>query len=116
LELLINPIALSKYGCGSCGPRGFYGTIDARLDLGQAMVQFCHTEGAILYSNGASCAASTVADFARRGDFLVFDEGIYEALESGVTPSRANIRYFKYNDMQDLKKGLFNEFKPLMNH
>jgi len=80
------------------------------------MVQFCHTEGAILYSNGASCAASTVADFARRGDFLVFDEGIYEALESGVTPSRANIRYFKYNDMQDLKKGLFNEFKPLMNH
>jgi serine palmitoyltransferase len=23
--------ALERYGCGSCGPRGFYGTIDAHL-------------------------------------------------------------------------------------
>eukprot|EP00979_Chaetoceros_neogracilis_P001395 scaffold247_cov174-Chaetoceros_neogracile.AAC.8 len=98
--------ALSKYGCGSCGPRGFYGTIDAHLDLEQAMAQFCHTEGAILYSDGASCAASTVAAFAKRGDLLVVDEGIYEALGTGVTLSRANIKYFKHNDMQDLKRVL----------
>ena len=25
--------ALDKYGCGSCGPRGFYGTIDVHLEL-----------------------------------------------------------------------------------
>lgn len=24
---------INKYGVGSCGPRGFYGTIDVHLDL-----------------------------------------------------------------------------------
>jgi 7-keto-8-aminopelargonate synthetase and related enzymes len=98
--------ALSKYGCGSCGPRGFYGTIDAHLDLEDAMAKFFHTDGAILYSDGASCAASTVAAFAKRGDLLVVDEGIYEALGTGVTLSRANVKYFKHNDMQDLRRVL----------
>lgn len=98
--------ALTKYGCGSCGPRGFYGTIDAHLDLEDAMAKFFHTEGAILYSDGASCAASTVAAFAKRGDLLVVDEGVYEALGTGVTLSRANVKYFKHNDMQDLRRVL----------
>lgn len=98
--------ALLKYGCGSCGPRGFYGTIDAHLDLEDAMAKFTKTDGAILYSDGASCAASTVAAFAKRGDLLVVDEGIYEALGTGVTLSRANVKYFKHNDMQDLRRVL----------
>ncbi|CAN0476971.1 unnamed protein product, partial [Discosporangium mesarthrocarpum] len=25
--------ALRKYGCGSCGPRGFYGTIDVHMKV-----------------------------------------------------------------------------------
>lgn len=98
--------ALSKYGCGSCGPRAFYGTIDAHLELEKAMADFMKTDGAILYSDGASCAASSVAAFAKRGDLLVVDEGIYEALGTGVTLSRANIKYFKHNDMQDLRRVL----------
>jgi len=98
--------ALTKYGCGSCGPRGFYGTIDAHLDLEEAIAEFTKCDGAILYSDGASCAASTVAAFAKRGDLLVVDEGVYEALGSGITLSRANVKYFKHNDMQDLRRVL----------
>jgi len=98
--------ALSKYGCGSCGPRGFYGTIDAHLDLEDAMAKFTETDGAILYSDGASCVASTVAAFAKRGDLIIADESIYEALGSGITLSRANVKYFKHNDMDDLRKVL----------
>jgi serine palmitoyltransferase len=98
--------ALSKYGCGSCGPRGFYGTIDAHLDLEDAMAKFTETDGAILYSDGASCVASTVAAFAKRGDLIIADESIYEALGTGITLSRANVKYFKHNDMDDLRKVL----------
>lgn len=36
--------ALDKYGCGSCGPRGFYGTIDQHLLLEQAIADFMGTE------------------------------------------------------------------------
>ena len=90
---------LTTYGCGSCGPRGFYGTIDVHLDLERKIAEFCHTDDAIMYSDGASAATSTVAAFAKRGDLLVVDEGIYEALQTGVTLSRANVVYFKHNDM-----------------
>ena len=91
--------ALGKYGCGSCGPRGFYGTIDVHLELEDSMAQFLNTDGAILYSDGASAVSSTVAAFAKRGDLLVVDDGIYEPLINGVSISRANIKWFCHNDM-----------------
>ena len=31
--------ALTKYGCGSCGPRGFYGTIDLHVQLEQSLAR-----------------------------------------------------------------------------
>ena len=98
--------ALSHYGCGSCGPRGFYGTIDAHLEVEEAMCNFLGTEGAILYSDGASAATSTIAAFAKRGDLLIVDEGVSEALLVGVTLARANVRYFRHNDVKDLRKVL----------
>jgi len=98
--------ALDRYGCGSCGPRGFYGTIDVHLQLEQQMADFCGTEQAILYSDGASMCSSTVASFAKRGDLVVADEGIYEPLRTGVTLSRAHVKWFKHNDMADLRRVL----------
>mmetsp|Transcript_4249 Transcript_4249/g.8910 ORF Transcript_4249/g.8910 Transcript_4249/m.8910 type:complete len:623 (-) Transcript_4249:113-1981(-) len=96
--------ALNTYGCGSCGPRGFYGTIDAHLQLEQAYAEFLKVDGAILYSDGASTCASTIAAFAKRGDLIVADEGIYEPLRTGVSLSRAHVKWFKHNDMQDLRR------------
>lgn len=98
--------ALKKYGCGSCGPRGFYGTIDTHLQLEQAISSFTKTDNAIMYSDGASTCSSTVAAFAKRGDVLVVDEGVYEPIMTGVFLSRANIHYFKHNDMEDLERVL----------
>jgi 7-keto-8-aminopelargonate synthetase-like enzyme len=98
--------ALNKYGCGSCGPRGFYGTIDAHLQLEEEISRFCKTDQAILYSDGASTCSSTVAAFAKRGDLLVVDEGVYEPLSTGVYLSRANVHWFRHNDVQDLERVL----------
>ena len=98
--------SLSVYGCGSCGPRGFYGTIDAHLEVEDEMSSFLQTEGAILYSDGASAVTSTVAAFAKRGDLLVVDEGVNESLLVGVNLSRANVRYFRHNDVRDLRRTL----------
>ncbi len=36
--------ALEFYGCGSCGPRGFYGTIDQHLLFEQAIAKFMGTQ------------------------------------------------------------------------
>lgn len=91
--------ALGKYGCGSCGPRGFYGTIDVHLDLEEAISKYTQTEGAIMYSDGASTVSSTIAAFAKRGDLLVVDDGVYEPIVTGVSLSRANVKWFRHNDM-----------------
>ena len=31
---------VAKYGVGSCGPRGFYGTIDVHIDLEKQLAEF----------------------------------------------------------------------------
>lgn len=98
----VSKAALMTYGCGSCGPRGFYGTVDVHLDLERQISKFCQTDDAIMYSDGASAATSVIAAFAKRGDLLIVDEGVYEAIQTGVTLSRANVLYFKHNDMVSL--------------
>ena len=41
--------AIRKYGVGSCGPRGFYGTFDVHLDLEKEIADFAGFEESILY-------------------------------------------------------------------
>ena len=98
--------ALDRYGCGSCGPRGFYGTIDVHLELEQKLSTFCQTEDCILYSDGASTVTSTVAAFCKRGDIIIVDEAVYEPICTGVQLSRANVKWFAHNDMNDLRRVL----------
>lgn len=40
---------VEKYGVGSCGPRGFYGTFDVHLDLEKALANFMGQEEGIIY-------------------------------------------------------------------
>jgi serine palmitoyltransferase len=100
--------ALDKYGCGSCGPRGFYGTIDVHLRLEQEIANFMGTEEAIAYSDGSSAITSAVPAFSKKGDLLVVDEACSEPILSGSNLSRSTVHYFKHNDMQDLERILSN--------
>lgn len=95
--------ALEKYGCGSCGPRGFYGTIDQHLFFEQAMAKFMGTEEAICYSDGASAVTSTIPAFSKKGDLLIIDNACSEAILTGANLSRSTVQYFKHNDMKDLE-------------
>ena len=35
---------INKYGVGSCGPRGFYGTIDVHLQLEERLAKYMGTQ------------------------------------------------------------------------
>ena len=58
-------------GVGSCGPPGFYGTIDVHIQLEKELSEFLGVEGAIIYSQGFSCISSAIPAFAKRGDIIV---------------------------------------------
>ena len=94
--------ALNKYGCGSCGPRGFYGTIDVHLELEKRVASFLGTEEAILYSYDISTPASAIPAFCKSGDLIVADAGISYAIQSGLTLSRSTVKYFEHNNLKDL--------------
>ena len=97
---------LDSHGCGSCGPRGFYGTFDSHLNLENALAKFYGTEAAIIYSDTVSTSSSVIPAFAKRGDLIVADEGISAPLLVGLRLSRAKIVLFKHNDMKDLREKL----------
>jgi serine palmitoyltransferase len=96
--------ALRKYGCGSCGPRGFYGTIDVHLDLERDLADFMRCEQTILYSSGFATVASAIPTFAKKGDLIFCDRGVNEAVQTGVNLSRADVEYFEHNNIGELSK------------
>lgn len=98
--------ALEKYGVGSCGPRGFYGTIDVHLDCEARIAKFLGTPDSIVYSYGLSTMFSAIPAFCKKGDIIVVDEGVHWGIQNGLYLSRSTIVYFKHNDMESLRNTL----------
>ncbi|XP_017882138.1 serine palmitoyltransferase 1 [Ceratina calcarata] len=94
--------AVRKYGVGSCGPRGFYGTVDVHLELEERLADYTDTEEAVVYSYGFSTIASAIAAYCKRKDLIFVDENVNFAIQKGLDATKANINYFKHNDVNDL--------------
>jgi len=101
--------SLAKYGVGSCGPRGFYGTVDVHLELEKRLAEFTGTEEAILYSYGFATIASAIPAYAKRGDVIIADEAVSYAVQKGIQASRSKVVWFKHNDVAHLKECLEKE-------
>ena len=94
--------AVRKYGVGSCGPRGFYGTVDVHLELEERLANYTDTEEAVVYSYGFSTIASAIAAYCKRKDIVFVDEKVNFAIQKGLDASKATVKYFKHNDANDL--------------
>lgn len=109
-ELIENAVeAIKKYGVGSCGPRGFYGTVDVHLELEERLAKFMGAEEAIIYSYGFSTVATAIPAYCKRNDLIFVDEQVNFAIQKGLDASRGNIQYFKHNDVQDLRNLLMKQ-------
>ncbi|ORY52863.1 serine palmitoyltransferase [Rhizoclosmatium globosum] len=98
--------ALHKYGVGSCGPPGFYGTLDVHMELEQAIARFLGVESSIIYSQGFSTVSSVIPAFSKRSDILVVDDACGMAILKGVELSRSIVKFYRHNDMKDLENVL----------
>uniref|UniRef100_A0A667YMJ4 Serine palmitoyltransferase 1 n=2 Tax=Myripristis murdjan TaxID=586833 RepID=A0A667YMJ4_9TELE len=101
--------SLKKYGVGTCGPRGFYGTFDVHLELESRLAKFMKTEEAIIYSYGFATIASAIPAYSKRGDIVFVDEAACFSIQKGLQASRSFIKYFKHNDMEDLERLLMEQ-------
>ena len=98
--------AIDVYSCGTCGPRGFYGTLDIHMDLETKLAQKLDVEKTIVYSYGLVVVSSVVKAFAKPGDFLIYDEMVSTPVKSGIVLSRSNKLSFKHNDISSLAEQL----------
>ncbi|XP_067678319.1 serine palmitoyltransferase 1-like [Haliotis asinina] len=103
--------ALKVYGVGSCGPRGFYGTMDVHLELEDKLAKFMNCEEAILYSYGFATIASAIPAYSKRGDIVFCDEGVCFSIQKGLVASRSIIKFFKHSDTDDLERLLIEQEK-----
>lgn len=94
------------YGVGSCGPRGFYGTVKPHLDVEKDLAAFLQTESAVVYSFSYATVATLVSCFASRGDFIVMDKEVNSAVEEGCSLCRANLSTYLHRNMEDLERAL----------
>eukprot|EP01025_Chloroclados_australasicus_P008250 TRINITY_DN1287_c0_g3_i1.p1 TRINITY_DN1287_c0_g3~~TRINITY_DN1287_c0_g3_i1.p1 ORF type:complete len:563 (-),score=76.62 TRINITY_DN1287_c0_g3_i1:326-1945(-) len=95
---------IEKYGVGSCGPRGFYGTIDVHLNFEELFSKFMGTDESIIYSYDLATIPSVLPAFASKKDVMVIDEAAGWPIQNGAYLSRAEVVYFKHNDMEDLER------------
>lgn len=98
--------AVQKYGVGTCGPRGFYGTIDVHLELEETIKNFMKAEDAMIYSYGFATISSVIPAFTGQGDLLIVDKGVSYAVQTGVKLSRSTVMWFEHNNLQDLERVL----------
>merc|ERR1719230_345556 len=100
----VTKMSLDKYGCGSCGPRGFYGSIDSHILCEQEYAKFMEVDEGIAYSDAASAVSSTLPAFAKRGDLVITDAGCHEPITTAINLSRAICKTFSHNDMDHLER------------
>ncbi|GAA6047407.1 hypothetical protein JCM3770_001290 [Rhodotorula araucariae] len=100
--------ALRRYGVGSCGPAGFYGTFDVHLELERDIAAFLNVPAAIIYAHAFSCVSSVVPSFCKRGDIIVADRGVNFALQKGIQISRSTVRWYDHGDYESLERILEN--------
>lgn len=95
---------LRTNGVGSCGPRGFYGTVDVHMQLEERIAKFMGSEEAVLYSSGFATIASVLPAFSKPGDYLICDKGVSLSVQTGVQLSRSKVQFFNHNDLKDLRR------------
>mmetsp|Transcript_28054 Transcript_28054/g.78472 ORF Transcript_28054/g.78472 Transcript_28054/m.78472 type:complete len:473 (+) Transcript_28054:48-1466(+) len=96
--------ALKKYGTGSCGPRGFYGTIDVHLQLEKDIKRFFEREDSVIYSSHYAAVTSIIMSLSGKYDILIVDSGVRHSIKVGVDLSRAKVYWFEHNNIDELEK------------
>jgi len=98
--------ALLKFGCGTCGPRGFFGTTDVHLALEKSVAEFLGMEQSIVYSHGVATISSVIPAFASPQDAVFVDAGVAFGVLHGLSLCKASITYYDHTDLTKLDAAL----------
>ncbi|KAM0671521.1 serine palmitoyltransferase component [Ordospora colligata] len=102
--------AIRKYGVGTCGPRGFYGTLDVHLELESVISMQMGVEASIVYPNSFTAVNSVITCFCMQQDAVFYHKDCNEAIIRGICLSKA--KAVEFVDLYDLEAKLETFFMP----
>ncbi|MFN8178636.1 MAG: aminotransferase class I/II-fold pyridoxal phosphate-dependent enzyme [bacterium] len=98
--------ALAVYGLGASGSPILSGTFDLHERLADDLAAFKKKEGVLLFPTGYSANLGVIAGLMRAGDWVLADQWAHASIVDGIVLSKANTRFFRHNDVDDLEKKL----------
>jgi len=108
--------AIEKFGAGSGSVRPIAGTMQAHVELEEALAKYKGTEASLAYSTGFATNAGLVPQLAGEGDLIISDELNHGSIIDGVRLSRAERRVYKHGDAEDLGRVLSDAEKKNFKH
>jgi len=108
--------AIEKFGAGSGSVRPIAGTMQAHVELEEALARYKGTEAALAYSTGFATNAGLVPQLAGEGDLIISDELNHGSIIDGVRLSRAEKMVYKHGDPDDLGRVLNEAEKKNFKH
>jgi 8-amino-7-oxononanoate synthase len=98
--------ALHRYGTGLTGSRLLNGTIPLHLELEQEIAAWMGTEEALVFSTGHQANLGALGTLLGPGDTVIVDSGDHASILDGCLISRAKLRPFRHNRLDNLEKML----------
>lgn len=92
---------IRHYGIGTCGPPGFYGTLDLHLELEKKLADIVGLPSAVLYCNNFTCVNSVITCFCRRGDIIFYHRYSNEAILRGLYVTKATTIEFEMCTLEE---------------
>jgi 8-amino-7-oxononanoate synthase len=98
--------AVHRYGNGASGSPILSGSLEVHHELAQRLAEFKGKEAVLLFPSGYSVNVGVIAGLMRSGDLIVADQYAHASLVDGMILSKANSRFFRHNNVDDLERKL----------
>ena len=108
--------AIEKFGAGSGSVRPIAGTMQAHVELEEALARYKGTEASLAYATGFAANAGLVPQLAGEGDLVISDELNHGSIIDGVRLSRAERAVYRHCDTEDLSRVLSEAEKKSYKH
>lgn len=98
--------AAHDFGFGATASRLICGTTLEHLKLEEELAIAKQKEAALLFSTGYAAASGTLSILMQRGDVILLDKLAHASLVDGARQSKATLRVFRHNDLNQIEEQL----------
>lgn len=98
--------AIKDFGFGATASRLICGTTSEHLRLEEELAAAKQTEAALFFSTGYAASSSILSILMERGDVILLDKLAHASLVDGARQSKATLRIFRHNDLDQLEEQL----------